>query len=181
MAIERLCPNCGEPNDDSRSICKNCSVPLNVYGGQVGQEEQFDRKLAVQVQSLDVRPPAVWAAVVLMLLFVLLVPVSIGFNSIHNWQSTANNPNYMAHAVSVIVPIFTLAITVPVDVVVCILAWAVFSQKTAAWKPGIFALLVTVPAIWMSHGAVIAIIWSIVTITVTVMFSLRNVKAWYGF
>ncbi len=180
MAIERLCPNCGEPNDDSRSICTNCSVPLNKYGGQVGQEEQFDRKLALQVQSLDVRPAAVWAATVMFALFVLFVPVAIGVNSVRNWQDTAGNPNYMAHAVSVVVPIFTLAAMIPLAVVVGILAWAVFTQKTGAWKPGIIALVVSIPAFWITHGGAVAVLWLIAAAVVTVLFSLGNVKAWYG-
>ncbi len=140
----------------------------------------FDRKLAGQVESLTVRPAAVWAATVLLLLFILFVPVYIGMNSVHNWQSTASSPNYMAHAVSVVVPIFTLALMIPLSVVVGILAWAMFAQKPVAWKPGIVAMLVTIPACWQTHGAVFAVIWLIAAIGITVLFSLGNVKAWYG-
>lgn len=182
MTDTKICPHCGEANDPGRAVCENCGTPLTAYGGQVGEEQNFERKLAAQVTALETRPAAVNAMVLFQLLFVLLWPVAVVMASFAARPHTnAEGTNYIASAVGALGPFFTSITMLPMALLLCFLAYATLTQKTWAWMAdlGVPAIAVIV-ALVLRWNPLLLLLWGIAAVALTYLWLQPRTKHWYG-
>ena len=181
MPDVRLCPHCGEEVDPLRSICDNCSQPLTAYGGQVGMQEEFDRKLQGQVNLLAGRPLWVIWMTVMLVVSTLVWPAN---SILQAWYGFAHPPgggaNYIVHAVSILVPLFDTAVLLPVGLLLLWLARAVWAQQAWGWRAAALALAVCLFATGEVWGWGVGAVWAIAGLICLIMWFQKTVRAWYG-
>jgi hypothetical protein len=163
-------------------MCENCNTPLTAYGGQVGQEENFKRRLATQVSALDVRPPAVIAMVVFYLLFTLFWPLR-GVVSAFAARPHLNSEgtNYIGAAFGTLGPIFACVTLLPIAVLLCGLAYFTWAQRPWTWMAGLVGLGVAVVVTALQNGlGALTILIGIVAVTIAVFWTQARTRAWFG-
>lgn len=178
----RLCPNCGQPTPAARAVCAHCGAPLTAYGGQVGQEENFQRRLATQVEALERRPPAVIASVVFQALFILAWPIAIMVAAwSHRVGLNKDETNYMAAAFGVLGPIMATAVFVPITALLAFVAYATYAQRTWAWTAGA-ALLVLAPVVSLIRFGFTfwTILWIVAALAIGWFWTRPATRAWFG-
>ncbi len=181
MPDVHLCKHCGEAVDLSRSICDNCGHALTKYGGQVGMQEEFDRKLQGQVDQLSGRPLWVTWMTVMLLLSVLMWPVRSVLQAWGGFEhSSAGGGQYMVHAVSILIPLFDTALLVPVAVLLLLLARLVWMQQALGWRAAPAALAVCLFAVGAVWGWGLGAVWAAGALVCLVMWFQNTVRAWYG-
>lgn len=176
------CKHCGEVNDTGTSICVNCLTPLTAYGGQVGQAQDYEAKLATQVAALDQRPPVIAAAVIFELLYALAVPL---WTVIGSWtakpQVNEEGTNYLQASSGALVPIFQTLFLVPVAIALCVVAFFTWSQRDWAWKANhvVFGVIALTPI--LLHGFAPATwFWIVLVLVFEVLWNQHAVKEWFG-
>ncbi len=171
------CPNCGTPNDVNQSLCKNCMTPLTAYSGQlIGEAHQG--KLAAQVADLQTRPVAVIAMTVTIVIFALFWPLrTVLANFAAKPVTNAEGTNYIASAFGSIGPILSAALLIPAAVLLGIIAWATWTQRTWAWMASLAVLIVFV-LINLRPSAMA--LFAIGGIALGVLWVLPRTKSWYG-
>lgn len=182
MIDTKTCPHCGEANDPGRATCVNCGTPLTAYGGQVGQNDNFERKLAAQVKALDTRPLVVSAMAIFQLLFALFWPVAVVMASFAAQPHTnAEGTNYLAAAFGAIGPFFVSITMLPVAVLLCFLAYASWTQRPWAWSValGVPALAVMVAYVRYGFGLWL-FVWGGAAVVLTYLWLQSRTKNWYG-
>ena len=178
----RTCPHCGQLTDASLAICENCNSALTAYGGQVGQEERFERRLAGQVSALETRPPAVIAMVVFDLLFALLWPLRSIVNAFAvRPHLNAENTNYLAAAFGTLGPIFACVTLLPIAVLLCGLAYFTWTQRPWTWMVGLVVLGAAVVVSGMQGGfGMVTILMLLLAGGIAAFWTDRRTRAWYG-
>ena len=182
------CPNCGNDNDISFSLCQQCLTPLTAYSGQLNGET-YQGKLADQVKALKVRPEAVTVATVFDVLFALGTPIAIFVHSLPHPVSADPDNTYqssLSTAFGAVGAVVTGLVAIPIAVAICIHAWHLYRQRTWCWSTqlavmGVFAirsLLMFKQPDLFSH--VLAVGYLLFTGVFLAMWTRPGVKAWYG-
>jgi hypothetical protein len=176
------CKHCGVVNDVGNAICANCKRPLTAYGGQVGQEENFERRLSAQVEALEERPPVVTAITVFHLLFALAVPL---WTVIAAWSAqphvNAEGTNTVQSAAGTFVSILQTITLLPVAIAFCLLAYFTWTQRTWAWTANAIMLGLLVLLALILHGfALTTFIWAGLAGGFAYFWFQKPIKAWFG-
>ncbi len=177
MSDTKQCPNCGTPNDVSQSLCKNCMTPLTAYAGQLVGESHKGR-LAKQVADLETRPPAVIGMTVLNVVFALFWPLRIVLANFAAKPTTnAEGTNYVASAFGSIGPILSAILLIPAAILLCILAWATWTQRPWAWMTNLGVLVVFA---LLNLRATPMALFAVAAIVLGVLWMMPRTKGWYG-
>lgn len=176
------CKHCGDSNDIGNAICANCLTPLTAFGGQVGQANNFDGKLAAQVAALDERPPIVTVMTIFSVLFALTVPV---WSVIKAWTARPHvneeGTNVIQAATGTLVPLFQTVILLPVAIALCIIAYFTWTQRPWAWTANVVILgLIVLIAVVLYGLSLPTFFWLIVAGVVAFLWYRQPVKAWFA-
>lgn len=176
------CSRCGTVNDIGNAVCANCMVPLTRYGGQVGQEENFDRRLTAQVAKLETRPMPVNVMTGFSLFFALFWPL---LGIIHAFSArpavNAEGTNGIQSAVGTIVPIATTVVFLPLVVALGFLAYATWKQTPWAYNANFVMLIAFALVVVLMGGLHMAsLFWIAVAIALGIGWNRADVRAWYG-
>lgn len=171
------CPNCGTPNDTGAALCKACMHPLTAYAGQLKGEE-YQGKLAKQVEDLETRPPAVIAMTVLDIVFALGWPLGKVLGSfLHRPTTNAEGTNYAASTFGAIGSIFTAVGLIPVAVALIVVAWGTWTQRSWAWMVN-FGVLIVFVALNLRPSPLA--LFAVAAIAIGVFWAMPRTKSWYG-
>lgn len=176
------CKHCGEMNDTTTSVCINCNTPLTAYGGQLGQEENFTRKLSTQISALDHRPRIVDGAVVFQALWALAVPL---WTVVRVWatrpQVNEEGTNGIQAAGGIFASIIQSFLLVPLALGILFVAYSTWTQKEWAWKANhaVFAVIAVTPI--LLQGFVPATwFWIVLVVVFEILWNRSGVKAWFA-
>jgi hypothetical protein len=178
----RQCPRCGTINGAARSLCENCQSPLTAYSGQL-QGEEYEGKLADQVERLAARPAAVYAMAAYLAFVALGWPlrfVLLAFMA----QAHLNqeNTNYLASAFGAIAPILASIVFLPIAIFLLWIAWSAYTQQPRAWMLSLISvgLFAAYTAIRFTEQKVWAAVWIVLSVVVAATWTRPSVKAWFG-
>ena len=178
----RQCPHCGTENDVGQSLCSNCKTPLTAYAGELNGEA-YKGRLAEQVEAQKTRPLAVGAMSVYLCVIALGWPLrAIIQTFMHRTRTNAEGTNYLASALGVIAPIFMTVLLLPLAILLFWLAWAVWTQRTWAWKYSFAAILIFAGYILIRfseyHSWVV--LWAGLSIALAIFWFQPKIKGWFG-
>ena len=181
MIATKKCPNCGLDNQADRSICENCTVALTEYGKQVGMADDFERRLAKQVEALDERPATVTVMAVFMGLLALAPLAKVIGQFQHHVKVDPENVNATASAFAAIGPIFYAVTLIPIAVALGALAFLTWTQRPWTWMVNLIVLGITVIVMFVNNGFHLpTLLWLALTGVLAYFWTRARTKAWFA-
>ena len=175
------CPHCGEPNPEGVALCLNCASPLTPYAGHItGAVSEATRAKAARLRIPSGIVPVMAAFDVLL---AVAGPFRIGLAGF--FARPEVNPegmDYMARAFGAVGAFVTAGIMIPVGIVLLIVAWATWTQRTWAWGAnlGVLALVGIMAISGFISPALVRVIVLGFVIVLTMFWSGRTAREWYG-
>jgi hypothetical protein len=139
----RMCPHCGEMNEISLSLCRNCQSPMTAYAGDLrGQDHPAAEQRARKIDSLQRVPPGAMVAAGFDVLFAVAWPLRAVVQTFMA-RPTVNSEgtNYIGAAIGSVGSIFTAIVLIPIGIALIVLGWFTYTQRQWAWSANVAAAI----------------------------------------